>query len=1608
MKKSFLSKKLLVMLLTMAMVLQSVGILAFADELSTAEGTDDVIADEGWTVEEVDPEEEDIDVLEAGLEETGEEADPEETEEVPADEETHVIIVFDENSVVDAGFEANEVADSNAALNLVDEIVEQQEIAVEEISSELDVDLEIKYNFAILSNAVATTVKYGDIESIENMEGVSAVIISEQHAPLDDAETNMITAGDMVGTTTTWLSGYTGAGQRIAVIDTGIDEDHPSFDGAAFDVQIAKTAEDNGKAVSDYNLLSTEEIAQVLPYLNAVSFSGASAESLYLSSKIPFAANYVDADLDINHANDKEGDHGTHVSGIALANSLVDNDGEYTTQKNNIMGVAPDAQLITMKVFGKGGGAYTEDYMAAIEDAILLKADAVNLSLGSASAGFSTETSEYINSVLDKMTSSGTVVTISAGNSGYWSESSQYGANLKEDVNLDTVGSPGSYTDAFTVASAVNSGYTGYTVVVDDQIRIFYVDGNGSGAPAFVSLDTSGDGTGTEYEYVFINGKGLATDYEGVDVTGKIAIVQRGEITFGEKQKNAEDAGAIAALVYNNTGGTITMSLDGSGAKIPCASITLAEGQAIMATGTQDPDNENVYRGKLFVDGGIFTNYEAADGFTVSDFSSRGVPDSLELKPEISAPGGNIYATRDGGTYGLMSGTSMAAPSTAGISALVIQYIKENNLVEKTGLSTRVLAQSLIMSTATPMREGNDPDGIEFSPRSQGAGLANASDATRSPAYILVGDKAGNDGKVKIELGADPEKNGNYSFSFDVYNLTDETLFYEADASVLTEELLYDWFIASVSHKLNPGISIVASDNALLYDLNEDGKVDKSDAQLLIEHVHGTTEIKRVLNYQDAFDFNDDSVVDTADVHFFLQYIKTGNTVLAKSYIAVKDKTTINVNIDLSQEDREYLANFDNGMYVDAFVYLRGDVDLSIPMLAFYGNWADSSMYEPYDYLKAYHDANYAEEAMTYTGIERTNYVTYSYAGNPAKYLYTSNMFAKDDEYLPERNAISSLSGDGIASVVFSLIRNAGRLEASVRDAETGEVYLKSEMGKAYAAYYNANQATWMNTSGTASLNWKATNADGEPLAEGTKVNVGVTAVPSYFNDVEDVAAVEGKGLTFQVPFTIDNTAPKLSRVKVADIDDITFDEDGNEVVNTQHLLSITASDNEYIAAVLVLDGTRKKVTGRYAVNQTVKAEEQVLTIEYPEELFYIYIYDYAGNYKVYRLNKSGNPDTKVPETLTITPTQMTVLKGTEGLIEAEVGSMYLLPGYDGVTFTSADESVATVDERGVVYGVNDGETVITVQTVHNGPEGEPLTAECAVKVETLSLDLHSFIWDEDGEIFWADFNVADPSNLEKVSERQDNYWLSATALDENYLLAATESDEGSAYYVLDKANGYAAEEIALDGQGVDATDIAYSAPTNIVYIAYGPYILLVDKETGTFMGALNTSKDTGGAYIAALCMVSSENLYGQYQIDYVGFVTTEGDLFWFMYSPDLGIYIFNMGSTGVSTNGVWQYNSLYYDYDMDYYFWSMYDKSNVATLYAIKQETVGDSEVATAFNLGTFPEGVWPVAGLYGDYIGGVNEYSGMNERLVTMAEDAIANGKWQSLQDVSIAKLG
>ena len=1366
-----------------------------AESTEDGEVAEDAATEETPLFEKVDSEEEGLAALKDAL--SGEVAEVPVDEQDP-EEETRVIIVMEGDSVLDKGFDTEDLT-NDAALNLSEAIVSEQEETVEKIEAEaLDgQQLDVNYNLSIITNAVSADVAYKDIANIVKVEGVEAVYVAQKYEPMADANPETVTAGEMVGSYTSWATGYTGAGTRVAIIDTGIDSDHPSFDAGAYLAHLEETAEANGKSVEDYNLLTAEEIEAVLPNLNASQRkSDVSADDLYVNEKIAYAFNYVDKNLDITHDNDDEGDHGTHVSGIATANYYVPNaesETGYSRQAIGVTGVAPDAQLITMKVFGTNGGAYSDDYMAAIEDALLLKADVVNLSLGSSAAGYSADSEAYINEVFEKLEGTSTVVSISAGNSGRWADDSTYGANLSPDVNMDTVGSPGSYYNALTVASAVNTSITAKYFEAADGTKVFYSDGNDTLAPAFATLDTEGDGT--EYPFVFLNAKGLPADYEGVDVEGKIAVVQRGECTFGEKQMNAEAAGAIAVVIYNNQPGTINMTLQGSTAKIPAVSITLADGEALAATAEEV--KEGVFEGTLNVVDKLAINYNVADGYTMSTFSSYGVPGTLDLKPEITAPGGNIYSTTDNGTYGQMSGTSMAAPSISGQSALVEQYIRENSLADKTGLSVRTLAQSLMMATAVPLHEDNDPNGLEYSPRSQGAGLGNAYKAVTSPSYILVGDKEGNDGKVKAVLGDDPERTGNYSFSFDVYNISGAPQFYELDASVLTEQLYaageLKYFVGS-SHQLNPEVTLSAENTVLVYDFNKDGKVDKGDKSAFLKAVNGSLKDTAIFSEQAYYDLNSDGVVDTKDVYVFGKQLNGSVSVvdLALTAVEVFDKTTVNVNINLSESDREYLANFENGMYVDGFVYVKGLVDLSVPFLAFYGSWADSSMFEPFDFMEFAHNENYA--GQTYSGVEKTNFLSIFPMGIDDEMYYTPNLFADDEKYIPERNAISNAVGSVLGAQYYSLIRNANRVITTIKDKNTGEVYFTNEKTENYAAF--VYQGQWQNYMDYTELLWGATDAEGKPLPEDTEVEITLQAIPSYYDDVEDPSTLKNAGLYLTTPMVVDNTEPEIVDMYENEEDPTKFD--------------VTIQDNQYVAALLVVD-KNGDILQRVAVNQEEKGVETVVTIDAPESIFYIDVFDYACNGTEYRINNTGHEETQYVASITIDQgEEITLGTWVMDYWTATVGPEWLAEGYDGVTWSSSDEDVCYTLSSGLFLTWDEGECIVTATTKATNEEGEHLTAQIKVIVDdsaayggagTLPEELPEDVPAE----FRARYNQIKEARAAKEAKTDDAVEAASEASSEVAEQADDAAVEASSEEVEEAAAAVSSEEEVVEDQAGEA-----------------------------------------------------------------------------------------------------------------------------------------------------------------------------------------------------------
>ncbi len=638
--------------------------------------------------------------------------------------------------------------------------------------------LDVRYQFTYLTNAISANVPFGKLEEIAKLDGVKNVILMPIYEPAT-VDTKTVSAGGMIGVPSVWEDlGYTGEGMKIAVVDTGLDLDHPSFAAAP-------------PLTGDS--LTVEDIEMVLPKLNASAlYTQVTAEELYYSEKVPYAFNYVDENLQATHDRDGAGDHGTHVSGIAAANAL---------EGSGVVGVAPDAQIIVMKVFGANGGAYHDDMVASIEDALLLNVDVINMSLGG-SCGFTSEDPE-LDEIYNRVNYHDVILSVSAGNEGTSAAGNMWGTDLNRTDHPDTstVGSPSTYGGSLSIASAENVGVIGPYLTVDGENHGYsdalglYVD--------FRSL------AGQELEYVMIPGLGNTADFEGLDVTGKVAVISRGEINFSLKLYNAEQAGAAGCIIYNNQPGAIGLQMtddngnlnDGISGEVPCVSVTQEVGQALADAAEK----------KLTVsaeDGLV----PSAEGGQMSLFSSWGVTPDLKLKPEITAVGGNMYSCYTDGQYGLMSGTSMSAPQLAGAAALVLQYLAAE-FPDLTDTEERDVAQALLMSTAIPII--SNTSNVEASPRQQGAGLVNAAAALKAEAYLSVkGQKL-----PKAELGDDPAKTGAYTFTFRIHNMADHEQTYTLSGSVLTEDVL----------DYGDGLEFMAN-----YDRELDGKVTFSRSTVTV------------------------------------------------------------------------------------------------------------------------------------------------------------------------------------------------------------------------------------------------------------------------------------------------------------------------------------------------------------------------------------------------------------------------------------------------------------------------------------------------------------------------------------------------------------------------------------------------------------------------------------------------------------------------------------------------------------------------------------------------------------------------------------------------------
>ena len=1291
-----------------------------------------------------------------------------------------VSIFLEDASTLDAGFATQDIAENNSAMAYRADLQDAQDQVTATIERSLGEKLDVVWNLTLATNAISANVAYGDIAAIEKIPGVKEVVLETRYEPqeTDDGAAdvpNMAVSSQMTQTNLAWQSGYTGAGMRVAIIDTGLDWEHQSMDPDAFAVALAEDAGYDDMEYEEYlaaiDVMDTAEIAEKLPLLNVYERTPSiTAEDLYVNLKVPFGYNYIDRGLDITHMNDSQSDHGSHVAGIATANRYIKQGEDFVSAVDNVgvVGNAPDAQVIVMKVFGRAGGAYDSDYMAAIEDAIVLGCDSVNLSLGSGNAGFTT--SDNYQAIMDSLSSTNTVSVMSAGNNGYWAENaSPLGYLFLDGVNYHTGGSPGSFTNSLAVASVDNDGGVGDAFSVAGQSFV-YSETDYSNEP-MTTLDTSAEGTGTEYEYVFVDGFGTPEDFANIDVTGKVVFCSRGETSFFEKGNAGAAAGAAATVVYNNEPGIINLDLTDYEYTAPCVSITQQAGQFIRenSTAATDAAGGTYYTGTLTISRQLGISYNESEYLTMSEFSSWGVPGDLSLKPEITAPGGSIYSLLGTSTshnqYQLMSGTSMAAPQITGITALVKQYIEENGLSQD-GITDRALAQSLMMSTAVPLKVDAD---TYYPVIQQGAGLANTAAATSADSYIMVDGQP--DGKVKAELGDDPERSGVYSFSFDINNMDDEARVYELSADLFTQDAFVYYANANMSEDelayymdtlttalaanvtwTADGQLVNSAGEMANCDFNNDGKVDENDAQALLDYVSGKS---ATINAAAYADIDGDGDVDTYDAHLFLN--KLGKDTVT---VAAGDSVKITVTMKLTDEEKAYLDTYyTSGAYVEGYVFVNALTDSegvegtshSIPVLAFYGNWTDASMFD----VGSYQEYATGEETRTpYLGNMETNTYAVIYGDDPdTAYYFGGNPLVPDEVYMPERNAINSERGDKISQASFAAIRNTGASRFTVTNLTTDEVLAEAFPGAVTAAYFYDNYGMWMSTGYTLNVNWAPTG-----MAEGESVEVALALAPEYY--VADDGSVNwdalGDGAYLRTTATVDNTAPELYDVSMS---------------LTGKTLTVTASDNQYVAAAVLYNAagtTPLAYTG--SVADAVPGETYSYTMDISNvngSKFLLQVCDYAMNAVTYEVELQMGEEQPLPEFIAFDLSKNYWVAFDKTADETDMNNAHAMTNDVFFAATIVDHIVFAATENGDLYVMPEEDltnvtyvrnlgTVLT-DMAYNPVDGEiyavnadgnlvtvdKLTGEVSV-VGTIGITTNTLACDEEGTFYCNLFGSGD------------------------------------------------------------------------------------------------------------------------------------------------------------------------------------------------------------------------------------------------------------------------
>ena len=944
-----------------------------------------------------------------------------------------------------------------------EEVTLSQNKVFNSIKTNITKNVELVDRYHVLNNAILIDIGADKVDEIKKLDGVGSVDIDKMHFKKStDKNITLSTAGILSSTTEITPKDEQDTGtEGVNITAQTLNKPEGTADGEGTVIAVldnefylkGKTATEDAWSHATYKPLPSGTIQKftATTVKNKLKNAGLHASknfdqnatkgsegSMYFNSKVPFyydyggtAATYggdgvPDCDVISNIAY-----HGTHVSSLIGGNA------------NEYKGLAPKCQLVCMKVFtefvadetakalgfGSHSGGHDSAILSALEDCILLGVDGINMSLGSDLDDFDQNTLT-MRTITRLAKDAGIMTSIAAGNGGKGSYSftGGYGAWTTDTLETGVLGSYANCYDATIVASAQPN-----EVYFKNAVKFEDTQGNTTNI-AYEDQIVNREGTDDDYpedkqmylkdcagpdgkvDWVYIPNFGTSSDYNGKEVNGKIAVVNRGSTSFIDKYNIALNNGAKGLMIINNDPTSNEFNFrcsfgDGFSPTIPAALVLYKDKVLLEGQG------EGTFE---FIEKQASLNTNAR---TVSSFTNDGARFSYDIKPDVAAPGESIKGAippqkkedkqyTSISTYEYLSGTSMATPNYAGAQSLLlgekakVVYDPNHNQTAQDVADYQAYRRSVdmrLMSTADAMKDAKaNPETNTISPTSpriQGAGLIDLADALKTKVYLNGLDVEGNEiDKSKIQLrNNDDIASGKLKMSFNAYNEGDANKSFKVKLTVMRPALEQNNKVVQDKYNYTGEVDDISKLGGFTYwkmqyvvgqgqvptKYTSNGTAAQNDAVKLtkqIEYYKTEEDCRNGTNKQiiptgyyynaaaSGFDWQplpDFTYQSISDVVLFEG--ETGQTV---TLAPGKNEVTIN-EWELPDAEKNKIAEaFEYGCAIEGYVELiaedAADVDLSIPFLGFYAladkkngqTLRDARVFEPFEFEK--------EEGVTY------------------------------------------------------------------------------------------------------------------------------------------------------------------------------------------------------------------------------------------------------------------------------------------------------------------------------------------------------------------------------------------------------------------------------------------------------------------------------------------------------------------------------------------------------------------------------------------------------------------------------------------------------------------